>query len=60
MRRNQPKLEQSRPGRDERTHWLAPVPLPAVGLDPAIWSRRVHQVELWRLIEAWNSGRRLH
>lgn len=60
MRRNTTRPAPATQTRNERTNWLAPVPLPTVGLDPAVWSRRVRQVELWRLIEAWNSGRRLH
>jgi hypothetical protein len=34
--------------------------MPTVGLDPALWSERVRQVAMWRLIEAWNAGQRLH
>jgi hypothetical protein len=40
--------------------WMPNQPLPPVGLDPAIWSQRVRQVALWRLLETWDSGRRLH
>lgn len=40
--------------------WLKPTPMPRVGLDPRVWTNRVQQVALWRLIEAWHAGQRLH
>ena len=43
------------------THgWIPASKVPQVGLDPAVWSQRVHQVALWKLLDAWNTGRRLH
>jgi hypothetical protein len=40
--------------------WIPATAAPAVGLDPAIWSERVRQLAMWRLIETWNAGQRLH
>jgi hypothetical protein len=60
MRRTTNPTTPAQPSRANRGSWLQPAALPAVGLDPAIWSRRVHQLELWRLMEAWHAGRRVH
>ena len=43
-----------------RASWIPKTPYPVIGIDPAIWSQRTQQVALWRLIESWNRGRRLH
>ena len=40
--------------------WLSPTPVPTVGLDPHVWTCRVRQAALWRLIENWHAGRRPH
>jgi len=68
MRRNrlepttvvEPQLAEVTETRPAPRRWMPFNTLPDVGLDPAIWSQRVHQVALWKLLEAWNAGRRLH
>ena len=68
MRRNRPKtaidVEPRLVTVDEAQRatrgWMPVSELPHVGLDPAVWSQRVHQVAFWKLLEAWNSGQRLH
>ena len=43
-----------------RGSWIPRTLTPVIGIDPAVWSQRKQQVALWRLIESWNRGRRLH
>lgn len=60
MRRTQQDPSPSSALDRPRGSWLQPAALPTVGLDPRIWSQRIQQVALWRLIEAWHAGRRIH
>ena len=60
MRRNNSTPTPTTHAHTTREPWLRPSPLPTVGLDPAIWSRRVQQRALWQLMEAWHAGRRFH
>jgi hypothetical protein len=46
--------------RPAKPRWIPTPVVPAVGLDPAVWSERVRQVAIWRLIETWHAGQRLH
>ena len=61
MRRNRLELQLVTEARPAKQRWIPAQVVPTVGLDPAIWSERVRQVALWRLIETWNAaGQRLH
>jgi hypothetical protein len=60
MRRNRLELQPVTETRTARQRWLPAQAVPTVGLDPAIWTQRVRQIAVWRLIETWNAGQRLH
>ena len=60
MRRNRLELQPVPETRPARQRWIPTPAVPTVGLDPAIWTERVRQIAVWRLIEAWNAGQRLH
>ena len=60
MRRNRPELQPVTAQRPATPRWMPTPAVPTVGLDPAIWAERVRQIAIWRLIETWNAGTRLH
>jgi hypothetical protein len=60
MRRNRLELQRITDTQPAVRRWMPTPVVPTVGLDPAIWSQRVRQIAVWRLIETWNAGQRLH